>query len=235
MKRVISFCLYKAPNNWESIMETTHNKYLLGLSENIKLLETFYPGWYMYIYHNKELDKSLIDRFSSEYVKFIEVNTTETNAMQWRFFPIDDEDVELFISRDIDSRITEREKVSVHEWIDSDKIIHIMRDHPHHGYTILGGMWGMKKTQSFNMKDSCKNYNISKNFEYDKHWFDKWWDMNFLAEVIYPKFKESSYINTSYNCMESWCKPFTLPMEDKHFVGEIYKETGEREYHYNLL
>ena len=28
MKRVISFCLYKAPSDWEKVMETNHNKYI---------------------------------------------------------------------------------------------------------------------------------------------------------------------------------------------------------------
>ena len=48
------------------------------------------------------------------------------------------------ISRDADSRLSLREKEAVEKWINSDKDFHIMRDHPHHYYPILGGTWGFK-------------------------------------------------------------------------------------------
>ena len=32
-----------------------------------------------------------------------------------------------------------------HDYFKSDKIFHIMRDHPHHSHYILGGMFGIKK------------------------------------------------------------------------------------------
>ena len=157
------------------------------------------------------------------------------SAMQWRFLPHDDEDVDLFIVRDLDSRITKREQISVNEWIDSGKILHIMRDHPHHHYDILGGMWGMRKQKNFNMYDSIKNWNNTKGYNIDKDWYEKWWDMNFLSEVIYKKFSENSFINSSFHMIESWAKPFTEERENNHFVGEIFLENDERHYHYKLL
>ena len=50
------------------------------------------------------------------------------------------------MSRDLDSRFSEREKAATEEWLRSNKEFHFMRDHPYHGYVILGGCWGCKLT-----------------------------------------------------------------------------------------
>ena len=50
----------------------------------------------------------------------------------------------MFVSRDLDSRLSERENAAVQEWLKSNKSIHVMRDHIKHDFTILGGLWGTK-------------------------------------------------------------------------------------------
>ncbi len=64
--------------------------------------------------------------------------------MVWRFIPIDDDSVDIFLSRDLDSPILSREREAVQEWEESDKIFHFMRDHRYHFAPIMGGMWGAK-------------------------------------------------------------------------------------------
>ena len=49
----------------------------------------------------------------------------------------------MTISRDLDSSITAREVAAVAEWLQSEKPLHIMRDHPAHCVPILGGTWGI--------------------------------------------------------------------------------------------
>ena len=61
--------------------------------------------------------------------------------MMWRFFPTLDPQVELVMSRDLDSRLTAREAAAVGEWLESNKTLHVMRDHPWHGVPIMGGGW----------------------------------------------------------------------------------------------
>lgn len=236
MKKVISFSIYKAPNAWENVMETSYEKYINGLKKNIKLISFFYPDWHIYIYHDDNFNPETIEELRlNSLISTKKITDMSISAMQWRFLPHDDEDVDLFIVRDLDSRITKREQISVNEWIDSGKILHIMRDHPHHHYDILGGMWGMRKQKNFNMYDSIKNWNNTKGYNIDKDWYEKWWDMNFLSEVIYKKFSENSFINSSFHMIESWAKPFTEERENNHFVGEIFLENDERHYHYKLL
>ena len=51
--------------------------------------------------------------------------------------------VDLLLSRDLDSLISDRERSAVEEWISSGETTHVMRDNVHHWTPMLGGMWGM--------------------------------------------------------------------------------------------
>jgi len=235
-KRVVSLSLYKAPSDWETSMGTNFNKYVNGLFENINLIKEFYPDWHIYLYHNQDFDVTeLVNKVNYDKFETKLITDTSISAMQWRFLPNDDEDVELFIVRDADSRITQREKTSVEEWIKSGKILHIMRDHPHHTYSILGGMWGMARQPEFNISESVIKYNIEKGYNHTQNWFDKWWDMNYLRDVIYPKYINDSFINAAYYRIEAWATDFTVSREDNKFIGEIYDENNNRGYHHTIL
>jgi hypothetical protein len=47
--------------------------------------------------------------------------------------------VSVFLSRDLDSRVTVREHAAVYDWLNNTRAsFHIMRDHPLHAVKILG-------------------------------------------------------------------------------------------------
>ena len=75
------------------------------------------------------------------------VDASDIFPMNWRFLPPVDPQVELFLCRDLDSRISRREVAAVQEWIDSGKPIHSMRDHPAHTTPLLGAAWGARTSQ----------------------------------------------------------------------------------------
>jgi len=52
--------------------------------------------------------------------------------------------VDLFMSRDLDSMFSDRERSAVDEWLMSNLPFHFMRDHPNHTPSILGGSWGTR-------------------------------------------------------------------------------------------
>jgi len=147
-KKVVSFSIF---GNQE--------KYLVGIYGNIELTRLFYPGWYVYIYFDNTVPLEFINKYIEESdIKLIDMSGRNLPGMFWRFLPYDDLEVELFIVRDLDSRITMREAVAVFEWIKSKKELHIMRDHPYHVSKILGGMWGLKRSHSFSMLNSIINF-----------------------------------------------------------------------------
>ncbi|RXG53333.1 hypothetical protein Avbf_19024 [Armadillidium vulgare] len=62
--------------------------------------------------------------------------------------PLGDDQVDVMLSRDLDSEILKREYDAVSEWLNStNKSLHIMRDHPFHCITMLGGTWGIRVTK----------------------------------------------------------------------------------------
>ena len=83
--------------------------------------------------------------------------TANMFPMFWRFLPTLDPQVSVVMSRDLDSRITEREAAAVREWLESNRSLHAMRDHPWHGVPIMGGGWGAK----LDTQQRRDNWNIS--------------------------------------------------------------------------
>jgi protein O-GlcNAc transferase len=109
-KKIISFCL------WGS-----DPKYIIGAIENAILASKIYPGWICRFYIGQSTLES-----ASEFVARLEAFTNveivkmkeegDWSGMLWRFFPISENDVDIMISRDTDSRLSFREKSAVDEW-----------------------------------------------------------------------------------------------------------------------
>jgi protein O-GlcNAc transferase len=173
MKKIISFSLWG-----------NDPFYIEGAYKNIELAKEIYPDWICRFYvAKKNTPEEVIQKLESfqnaEVVIMDEEGTS--NSMMWRFTPCDDDDVELFISRDTDSRLSVREKEAVDQWLESDKNFHVMRDHPYHFTAIMGGMWGMKKEAKINMRNKIQNF-IRGGYHEDK----KGADQAFLWGLIWP-------------------------------------------------
>jgi hypothetical protein len=222
IKKAVSFSLYG--NN---------PKYTKGLLNNIPLVSTFYPGWKIFVYYNNTVPNDIIDELSNtHHVKLINMSESILPGMFWRFLVNDDDEVDLFIVRDADSRVSLRESIAVHSWLQSGKKLHIMRDHPHHTFKILGGMWGLRVTNK-NIEKLIINYLGNNN--YSQQVGVREIDQNFLRDTIYKKYYFSSLIHAEYNKYEFFSKKFPVDRYDSYFVGEIYDENDKRTSHFNLL
>jgi hypothetical protein len=122
------------------------------------------------------------------------------------------------MSRDTDTRILLREKLAVDEWLNSNKLFHIMRDHPHHNFKILGGMFGTRKIPIINSWSS-----IMSNY---KQMSEKNYDQDFLSDHIYDAIKDNSLIHASFNSYEEHTINFPIEYDNEYrFVGEyVYSD-----------
>lgn len=170
--KILSFSLYG-----------TDPMYTNGAIKNAKLKQKIYPEWEMRVYYNNTVPQEIIKELKMyENVKLIEIEEDNrfVNSL-WRFFPASEENVEFFISRDLDSRISERDRTATEEWIKSGKKFHIIRDHPvGHGWLMNAGMWGCKGGAIYNIEKKIKDYVMNKNYN------DKSIDQCFLRDVIHP-------------------------------------------------
>ena len=213
MVKVISFCFWG-----------DEKKYTIGALRNAELSKTFYPDFECWFYiHIQSVPEDIIYELSKlSNVKLIYKtgDVSKCRPMMWRFESIIEKDVELMMPRDTDTRILLREKLAVDEWLNSDKLIHIMRDHPYHNYNIQGGMWGIKKN---NLCDWGKLMD-----DVIQLW-DRMYDQLFVSDVIYPIYKNYSIIHASNHRREEFAIDFPIPFcIDKKRVGEYVYEDESR-------
>lgn len=218
-------------------------KYVKGLFKNLELKSHVYKDWRAIVYYDNSVSSETIKALSSYDLILRDMTHSGIFPTSWRFLAAN-EDCELFISRDTDSRINTREEQAVHEWEQSGKELHIMRDHPHHGCAIMAGMWGMRSglldMRSEILKHQGKSYDPL---------VDNWHkqtDQDFLRDMIYSVYvsPEKSVIHSAKDFAdrvrwrsEHWSIDFPSPIsEQKHFIGEIFffDENGneQREYQY---
>lgn len=184
-------------------------KYCVGALKNAELAEKIYPEWICRFYVGKSTPINYIDSLK----KFKNVETIlmsdegNWNSMFWRFQAADGNDI--MISRDTDSRLSEREKKAVDEWLNSPYDFHIMRDHPYHGTEILGGMWGARNGILKGINTMISDYSKGNFWQVDQ---------NFLREKIYPIVKHNSCVHDEY--FEK--KPFPSIKKSRQFVGQAF-------------
>ena len=194
MKKILSFSLWG-----------DNPTYNIGAIKNAEQAKTLYPEFECWFYIHESVPKETIDILKAMSNTKIIIKTGDLNKnkpMMWRFEAIDDPDVEIMMSRDTDTRFTQREILAVNEWLNSDTIFHIMRDHPHHNFCILGGMFGTKKIKEIPSWNSIMN-TFSQTGDRD-------YDQTFLANVIYPIIKNNSTIHASFHKMEPHAKNFPI-------------------------
>jgi len=189
-------------------------KYTIGAIRNAELAPEIYPGWTCRFYTGEDVTDEIKSKLLDLKSEVIEMGGADWNGMFWRFFAA--ENADIMISRDTDSRLGEREKAAVDEWLASDKDFHIMRDHPYHKTEILGGMWGCRNGILKDVKGMIQDYDT-------KEYHNKYQvDQNFLREVVWPLVWDKSCVHDPYF---STGHEFPTAREDAHdFVGNVYDE-----------
>jgi hypothetical protein len=125
--------------------------------------EKQYPGYIIRIYHNVVNEPEsegyrqlcnvycrypnvdlcsvpeLADRIGNSTTPIDPVLIRGLNPRMYRYLVMLDPNVEVFISRDVDSLIYQREVDAVRQWLPTNYTFHLMRDHKGHGSIILAG------------------------------------------------------------------------------------------------
>nr|CAH0110641.1 unnamed protein product [Daphnia galeata] len=235
-QKVIAYSIYGDFSRTEIV-----GKYLEPFRETIKDIPIIYPGWIVRIYYNmtsEDVENTNVIWKTLDLGSHVDLcNVTEITrkhnlgnlfAMTWRWLPLLDDMVDMLMSRDSDSRIIPREKAAVREWLASDRIFHIMRDHPYHCIPILGGMWGVKVSQARSIlgRDSfTKIFSTKHSHKYN-------YDQFLLKTHIWPMAKTNMVNicgllnNTISMAHDSYCcrhfpssQPFPTQRKDGLFVG----------------
>jgi hypothetical protein len=135
-----SFCLYG----------DTTDKYYRGLYRNVVMIREHYPTWDIVVYTAPEAVEFVK---SLEGVQCIPTGCGGTINMVYRFLHVLDTQYDVVCVRDADSRINERDRWCIRQFLDSSYSMYTIRDHPWHRYRIMGGLWGVKRGNHFSKMD----------------------------------------------------------------------------------
>lgn len=197
--------------------------YLKGLEANILLAEQHYPDWKVRVYVDSKNFLLTKSRFENGNVEVVESKIEFQNqGLFERFKPMFESDIDIWVSRDLDSRISSREATAVNEWLQAGSILHVMRDSHNHSYPIMAGMFGMKEINKFSQflfqKKLKKYYGRQMTL-----------DQTFLSEVVWKRFKTNCLIHDHWKNRAVHHLPVDLAAEGGVTVSEAYG-VGLREF-----
>lgn len=200
-----------------------HPIYWIGALKNIELAKKYFPGWICRFYIDKNCKQELIDTIKGDNVEVVMIDSNnDWSGMFWRFLASEDPDVNIFLSRDTDSRFSDREVAAINEWLESDKDFHIIRDHPFHTVPILGGLWACRN-------GILRNIKISKLINEWKDFSKKGCDQDFLGQVIYPYVRPRAMEHSEFGLRYGGeTRKFPTERVDYEFVGDVFDENDVR-------
>ena len=204
--------------------------YWKGAIRNIEQASKFFPGWICRFYIDSSCDESLISSISDAGGEVVLIDSKDSfHGMFWRFWAAEDPEVNIFLSRDCDSRFSAREIHAINEWLRSDKDFHIMRDHPYHTVPILGGMWGCRN-------GLMSKIGLNKMIEQWTQFQRKGVDQDFLGSKVYPLVYQTSMEHSEFNLrFGGSIRPFPTIRRDYEFVGDVFDESDTRNPEYWMV
>ena len=184
-------------------------RYIVGANRQYELAKEFYSDWKFRIYTD---DRNKFTHLTD--VQIIQV-VDGSYGMYWRFGAMFEDQNNIVLVRDSDSRITPREVRAVNEWLESDKTFHTFRDHDaHFEFPIIGCAFGYKGKFS--------NIEHSRMLEYRSRLNYYVGDQIYLRDVIYPLVKDSMMVHTM---TEDWFGETRKKLVNPYdFCGNGYDE-----------
>jgi hypothetical protein len=198
---------------------------VLGAVRNAELISQIFPGWtaryYVDLVSVPSEIVAALRKLGAELVP-IDMARHGNQSMFWRFWAAADPTIERFISRDVDSRLMERDAVAVAQWIRSDAPFHVVRDHPSHSlYPMSGGLWGARRGALPQVMD------LINRFPTDSKYLT---DMLFLNRDVWPiAMRDGVLQHDAFTCVEfDDALGFPVAVDPKGFhVGQVFDAEGK--------
>lgn len=199
-------------------------KYIIGAIKNSIIAKDLFPGWVCRFYIGQstvvEVPEAINQLKKLANVELIYMQSQGNwESMFWRFLAFSDENIDVVICRDTDSRLTKREKSAINQWLNSTKNFHIIRDHPYHSRKILGGMWGGRGDKLKEMKSLINSFVKEDYYQVDQ---------DFLEEIIYPIISNDVFIHDEFTNQQT----INIKRKNYEFIGDVFNENDERDPNY---
>jgi len=236
-RKVISMSLYGKDS-----------RYTWGVLRNAQLIPVYLPDWTLRVYVAADPAPTAL-AVSSRIINKLRLLGTEIKFVSprrnmaprnWRLLVASEQNVDYFLVRDADTRLSSREADAIREWLlvaeknrfQSAAIIHCIRDHSEHAeQAIVDGLWGgqpralhqLMQQDITHVNASCVTFNASLSVNSADHDVMQ----RLLNQVIWLAVKNFSFCHDSVSPCDKWLpstsrRPFSVPRQNWEYVGQKY-------------
>ena len=206
-----------------------------GAVRNALLLKVYLPEWTFRVYMSKTNEEQIVPPLILQklYLLGADIRTVPDHVAGlppsvWRYLVVDDPEVDTFLIRDTQGRLSDREASAVNAWLpeSSSKGFHCLRDHPDHKERgIVDGLWGgtthtLQQLLGNSMESLLDDFHKA-------HQKEGFKTQSFLDQVVWPKVKDTAMCHDSVSC-EAWpgAQPFPCLRNDKEYLGAHFDSLG---------
>ena len=239
MVNAFSFCLFGSVTAMNDRIQTDKGElkdsvrfvpagYYDGLDENIRLVQRYFPGWRVYVYLGADVPE-WFETFLKATYPFVETRRTGVLGYEntvFRFFAVDEPDIDVVFFRDTDSRIHWKDRWAIQNFLSQTTYhVHIIRDHPEHKNMIAAGAWGIRKgLLKQSIRDLYRTWtpvHVGNGDESDVRGYGI--DQNFLEAIIYRLVSGSILVTHSNGCVKPGEVAVEFPFEwtNDMYVGRV--------------
>ncbi|XP_063845785.1 uncharacterized protein LOC135091770 [Scylla paramamosain] len=193
--------------------------YVFGAQQLVPRVAEMYPGWIMRLYTDASTDPyTWVCPFvcTNPHLDVCDAaqlpglgNVSRSHPRMWRFATMGDPLVRLYLMRDADGPLVQREVDAVNHWLQAGTCYHVMRDHPFHGVSMLAGMWGgcldkwnpkenVLRTRAISLCSTSTKVN----------------DQAVLGRELWPVARRNATVHDAYTCR---IFPGSLPFPSRRF------------------
>lgn len=188
-----------------------------GAIENAKLIKKIYPEWKGVFYVVDDIDLAIVNAIMLSGCDICFINKSvnnDCNEYIRLFHQLSNLNVKYILIRDVINRISKKEADAVNEWIKSETVFHIIRDHDKHIYPITNNFFGINCDKFRNLLNNNTKINSNKtSFDF------------YLTNILWPLIKEN-YIAHNRCKMFNTLNDHTFTINDD-ICGVNYNEDNE--------
>ena len=224
--------------------------YTMGAIRNAQLLPVILPGWQLRIYTARVDTTNVsyanltvparvlhkLNRLGAQ-LAYLDPEQVGLPPTEWRTLIADDENVDYFLIRDADYRVSDRETSAIKLWIETGRAVFCIRDHPSHTMAAVNpGLWGgrpklihsiLNDTVFSTLQEGIRKYIQSKD---DKNIFSKLasslYQQSFpdmIVNELWPQLSPNALCLDSVSCRKyPGSFPFPAQRVTGDYVGRKY-------------
>ena len=209
---------------------------------NLQLLPVTYPGWTLKVYTDPMfITSNHSNRSSNENARYSNISDRIIRTLQalgakvvfekpenirnippqlWSYLVADELEVEYFLIRHADKRLSRLEKALVNQWLDSEppKSVLGIKDHPMHAnFTLIDGLWGARSKSLRSLLTGTSMQNLLQQYEMKANNTPA----TFL-ELIYTRVQNDIVLYDSIACDKPHSVPFPIARNGYEYIGQSY-------------